>query len=174
MNSSNLHIKTNIKFNDGLENVKGRLYGFVTKKDGSWRGCRVDEPKKKIVFVDSLLEPTIIPNVLYSCSLIPMESKHGFIAKSAKLLMFEANIFVSCDNKHGSFVVSVQFGNRKFVYNPASSLSRERDIKAIADILRKRVDLKEAVSVAEEFINHAVVVKRLYAQYKEYSAYKKG
>lgn len=40
-------IKTNIKFYKGLENVADRLYGFVTKTNGSWKGCRETESKKK-------------------------------------------------------------------------------------------------------------------------------
>ena len=46
-------IKTNIKFNKGLNGVESRIYGLVTKQNGSWRGCReTDDCKKKIVFVD--------------------------------------------------------------------------------------------------------------------------
>ncbi len=40
-------IKTNIKFYKGLDNVADRLYGFVAKSNGSWRGCRETESKKK-------------------------------------------------------------------------------------------------------------------------------
>ncbi len=43
-------IKTNIKFYKGLDNVADKLYGFVAKSNGSWRGCRETESKKKIVF----------------------------------------------------------------------------------------------------------------------------
>lgn len=58
-------IKTNIKFYKGLENVAYRLYGFVTKTNGSWKGCRETESKKKIVFVDPSIAKDIIPNMLY-------------------------------------------------------------------------------------------------------------
>lgn len=42
-------IKTNIKFYKGLENVADQLYGFVTKTNGSWKGCRETESKKNRV-----------------------------------------------------------------------------------------------------------------------------
>lgn len=70
-------IKTNIKFYKGLENVADRLYGFVTKTNGSWKGCRETESKKKIVFVDPSIAKDIIPNMLYSCTLMPMRSETG-------------------------------------------------------------------------------------------------
>ncbi len=67
-------IKTNIKFYKGLDNVADKLYGFVAKSNGSWRGCRETESKKKIVFVDTAIAKDIIPNTLYSCSLVPMRN----------------------------------------------------------------------------------------------------
>lgn len=160
-------IKTNIKFYSGLDDVEKRLYGFVTKVNGSWRGCRETELQKKIVFVDPSLIDKVIPNVLYSCTLIPMRNDNGFIVKSINLLQFEASISTYCrENKH-QFSVTVKFGNKVFVYDPSSKEHRKRDITKIADILRNRADLLNAHSVAEEFINNACIVKRLYNQYQQ-------
>lgn len=164
MNKSS-KIKTNIKFSKGLENAPERLYGFVTKKEGKWRGCHADEPKKKVVFVDPQITPEIVPNALYHCSLIRMQSDTGFIAKTAKLVTFEAEIAVVCNDDLQTFSVKVRFGNKEMVYNPASREKRMRDIKAIATTLRQRIDLQNALQVAEEFIDHAVVVRRLYNEY---------
>lgn len=156
-------IKTNIKFYKGLDNIADRIYGFVTKKDGSWRGCRIeDDIKKKIVFVDAAIAKDILPNILYSCSLIPMRNDKGFIAKSASVIKFEATIRTTCRNN--VFVVTVKFGNKLYIYDPSSKEGRKRDIKKIADTLRNRIDLVDAFNVAEEFVNAACMVKHMYNQ----------
>lgn len=158
-------IKTNIKFKKGLDNMAGRIYGFVTKINGSWRGCREEDDKKKIVFVDEAIAKDIIPNALYSCSLIPMRNDQGFIAKTATLLKFEALMKTIC--RKGVFVVSVKFGNKLYVYDPSSDEPRKKDIQGIANILRNRVDLEDSFAVAEEFINAACMVKHMYEQTKD-------
>lgn len=158
-------VKTNIKFFKGLENVENRLYGFVTKVNGSWRGCRSDEKKKKIVFLDYAIEKDIIPNTLYHCSLIPMKSDSGFIAKTAKLIKFPATVSTAC--KDDNYIVKVRFGNKVVTYDPACNDKKKNDIKAISDLLRKRVDLENSQDVAEEFINSAFLVRRLYEQSKQ-------
>lgn len=155
-------IKTNIKFYKGLNNAQDRLYGFVTKSNGSWRGCREDVVKKKIVFVDPTIAADIIPNVLYSCSLLPMRNDEGFIVKSASIIKFTGMISTTC--RKNVFLVKVKFGNKIIIYDPSSTEIRKRDIKAIADMLRNRVDLENAHGVAEDFISSACIVKRLYDQ----------
>lgn len=153
-------IKTNIKFYRGLNNIEDRLYGFVTKKDGSWRGCRVDEPKKRIVFVDRDIAKDIVPNILYKCNLIPMHSKEGFIAKTAKLLQFPATIAMTCNDN--IYRIHVRFGNKDIIYDPSSKDQQRNDIQAIANNLRKRLDLENAQRVAEDFIDNACVIKGMY------------
>lgn len=155
-------IVTNIKFYKGLDNVADKLYGFVTKVDGSWRGCRDTEKTKKIVFVDSAVAGNILPNVLYSCSLIPMTSGNGFIAKSATVVKFAAKIITT--TKNDVFMIKVVFGNKTIVYDPSSHETRRNSIQLIADMLRSRLDLKNAPEVAEDFITSASAVKRLYLQ----------
>lgn len=155
-------IKTNIKFYKGLDNVEDRLYGFVTKSNGSWKGCRESEPKKKIVFVGSSVTDNIIPNALYQCSLVPMVNKDGFIATSATLIKFQGTIITTC--KKGIFVVKIKFGNKMLIYDPASKERRRRDIQGIANNLRNRHDLENSQDIAEEFISSACIIKRLYEQ----------
>lgn len=160
-------IKTNIKFSKGLGGVESRLYGLVTKTNGSWRGCReTDECKKKIVFVDPSIANDIIPNALYSCSLVPMKKEEGFIAKTAQLIKFKAVIETKINRSVCR--VSVKFGNKQIVYDPNSKEKRYRDIKAIAEGLRKRIDIIDAHQVAEDFLDSACIVKRLYEQENVY------
>ena len=156
-------IKTNIKFYKGLGGAESKIYGLVTKINGSWRGCReADECKKKIVFVDPSVSSDIVPNVLYSCSLVPMKKEEGFIAKSAQIIKFKA--IIETKMTKSVFRVSVKFGNKLFVYEPDSNEKRHRDINAIAEALKKRVDLIDANQTAEDFISSACIVKRLYEQ----------
>lgn len=158
-------IKTNIKFYKGLNNMQDRLYGFVTKSNGSWKGCREGVVKKKIVFVDPAIATDITPNVLYSCSLIPMRNDEGFIVKSASVIKFTGLITSTC--RKNVFFVKVRFGNKEIIYDPSSKENRKRDIQAIASHLRSRVDLENAHDVAEDFISSACIVKRLYDQHQD-------
>lgn len=155
-------IKTNIKFYKGLENVADRLYGFVTKTNGSWKGCRETESKKKIVFVDPSIAQDIIPNMLYSCTLMPMRSETDFIAKSANIIRFPATIKTIC--RKNVFVVRITFGNKEIIYDPSSKEKRKNDIQVIAQLLRGRNDLENAIATAEDFIDNAFMIRRLYEQ----------
>lgn len=156
-------IKTNIKFQKGLDNIiADRLVGFVTKSNGVWRGCRETEDKKKIVLVDTAIAKDIIPNTLYSCSLIPMRNDKGFIAKTANIIQFPGTISTTC--RKNVFNVRITFGNKVIVYDPADKTKRKSDIKLIAENLRTRFDLQNAQQVAEDFIDNACIIKRLYDQ----------
>lgn len=100
--------------------------------------------------------------MLYSCSLVPMRGEGGFIAKSATLVRFKAAISTVC--RKNIFIVRVTFGNKEIIYDPSSKETRKSDIKAIADLLRSRNDLESAISIAEDFIDNACMIKRLYDQ----------
>lgn len=159
-------IKTNIKFYKGLNDAEDRIYGFVTKVNGSWKGCRESEAKKKIVFVDESIAPSILPNTLYHCVLIPMKTGNGFVALSAKILKFKATI--ATISHKDTFVVAVKFGNKEIIYDPSSRDVKRNDIVTIANIIRKRDDLKDAHTTAEDFIDNALMAKRLYDHLKGY------
>lgn len=152
-------IKTNIKFYKGLNNVSEQLYGFVVKVGNSWRGCREEAPKKKLVLVEHHLNSTIVPNALYKCTLVPMRNGHGFVVQSAKLVQFPA--LIKTKYEKGSFEVTVSFGIKSYHYNPTSTNPAYNNIKWIADKLRSRIDLKDSWSVAESFIDHALAAKRM-------------
>lgn len=152
-------IKTNIKFYQGLNGEMNRLYGFVTKTKGSWKGCRADEAMKKIVFVDRAIAKDIVPNLLYHCTLFPTRSNSTFLAKHARLMKFPAKI-ESISNK-GVYRINVKFGNKVLVYDPASTDPMKNDIQKIAGKIKSRQDLQNPWIVAEDFINAACMVKRL-------------
>lgn len=156
-------IKTNIKFYKGLDGISEKVYGFVTKVGSSWLGCRQNVEKKKIVFVDPMLEAKIVPNRLYKCSLEPMRDGGGFIAKSATLVKFKATIASVC--KHGTYKVYVKFGNKQIVYAPSSEDKHKSDIRRISNLLQERIDLHSPEKVIEEFVDSACMVKMLYQNY---------
>ena len=157
-------IKTNIKFQ---KNEKGVFQGFVTKNQyGSWRGCREDATvSKKIVLLDPRqVEIELKENVLYQCTLIPMQSDCGFIAISAKLLQFEAKTeTIAHDNV---YKVIVRFGNKVITYDPTSKNQKRNDIQGIANLLRNREDLKYANATAEEFLDCACLLQSIYNKTK--------
>lgn len=157
-------IKTNIKF---TENERGVFQGFVTKNEhGSWRGCREDaDVSKKIVLLDPRQVPiTIKDNMLYQCTLTPMQSDCGFIALTAKLVQFEAKTeTIVHDNV---YKVIVKFGNKTITYDPTSKISKRNDIQGIANLLRNREDLKYANAVAEEFLDCACLLQSIYNKNK--------
>lgn len=155
-------IKTGLKFKRGTSDGNvGKVYAFVTKENGHWRGCREDDDrKKKIVFADQSVSKSIIEGKLYWCKLIPMREDNGFIAMSAEMAKFKARIETIVKGK--SFMVIVSFGNKKVVYDPTSSDEKRADIKGITDYLRHRVDLLDAQQVAEDFLDSACIVRGLY------------
>lgn len=155
-------IKTHIKFYQGLDGVEDRLYGFVTKVNGSWRGCRENELRKKLVFVDPSIAKDIIPNQLYRCTLIPTRADGAFLAKHAKMMKFPAKI--SSIKGKGVWAVHVKFGNKTLIYEPASKDRLKNSIQTIAENIKSRKDLENPWIVAEDFINAACLIKRLYDQ----------
>lgn len=153
-------IKTNVKFQ---KTDAGQFYGFVTKnQNGSWRGCREsDDCKRKIVLVDPLASQDMSENTLYKVVLIPMrDGKNGFIATKAEAVKFEGKIEVELDDN--TFRVSVKFGHKTLVYDPTSSSPKNRNIQAIAELIKSRQDLKDNFKVAEEFLDSACLVNSLY------------
>lgn len=158
-------IKTIIKFKRGTEGINnGKIFGFVTKKDGHWMGCRETECKKKIVFADPSISKDIQENMPYNATLIPMHSEQGFIATAATQVKFDAKIITRMSN--GVFKVLVKFGIKTITYDPSSSSEKYNNINGIADHIRHRTDLKDPIQTAEDFIDCACLVKNLYKRDK--------
>lgn len=155
-------IKTIIKFTRGESGInKGKVFGFVTKQNGHWKGCRSDdECKKKIVFVDPSVSKSMLMNIPYKATLIPMHSEQGFIATSVSQIVFEGKIITKV--KKGEFKVICKFGGKSIVYDPTSPSEKYNKINEIADVIRHRADLKNASQVAEDFIDSACIVRSFY------------
>lgn len=159
-------IKTIIKFKREVEGINaGKIFGFVTKSNGHWKGCRdTDDCKKKIVFVDPSISKNIIDNMPYNVSLIPMRSGTGFIAMAASPVQFEAKIITKV--KKNTFMVFVKFGMKTITYDPSSNQAKYNNINNIAENLRHRIDLLDAAGVAEDFVDAAFMTKSLYNRSK--------
>ena len=157
-------IKTIIKFK---KQENGECYGFVTKTArGAWRGCNEsDDVKKQIVIVDSHIKDSITTNALYQATLIPMESKCGFIAVDTKLMQFSAKIETEAEDD--VYKVTVKFGHAAIVYDPTSDSPSRNNIQAIAKLLRNRIVLKYKDAVAEEFLDCACLLQSIYKRQKK-------
>ena len=155
-------IRTNIKFK---KNERGSFYGFVTKTEkGSWRGVREsDGIKKKIVFVDPMAENGMVENMLYHCTLVPMTEGDGFIVMNASAVHFKAKIETHID---GEYYVKVSMGYKSVIYEPGSDDPRKNNMQVVADMLRKRNDLTDAMQVADDFLDAATLVLMLYKKNK--------
>lgn len=158
-------IKTNIKYSKSPE---GKLYGFVVKsKDGSWRGVREDcKDGKKIVLIDPMVEKDIQPNLLYHSLLVPMNNDKGFICLNASLIKFTAKIKSFNIPEHKYFRVEVHFGQKVIKYDPSSKNKKINNMQSIADMLRKREDLRDPMTVADMFLDAATVALACYKREK--------
>ena len=154
-------IKTIIKFQRGTEGInKGKIFGFVTKQNGHWRGCRsTDECKKKIVLIGPKVPKQLLMNTPYNVTLEPMFSENGFIAISATPIKFDGKIITKVNK--GEFKVICKFGMKTIMYDPTSNNKKHTCINDIANIIRHRVDLPPQ-QVAEDFVDSACLVKSMY------------
>ena len=81
-------ITTNLKF--APHSQTGQIVSFISKVGDSWRGVSELSPLKKLIVVlDTELAKKIQEKVVYSCKLIPMSHKKGYVAVSASPLMFD-------------------------------------------------------------------------------------
>ena len=72
-------IPVNLKFYRSKEKPE-KLVSYVTKKNSSWIGVRVEaEVAKKVVVIGCQIK-NIIEGALYNATLIPMREKEGFVA----------------------------------------------------------------------------------------------
>ncbi len=155
-------IKTIVKFTIGTDGINsGKVYGFVTKKDGHWIGCReTDNCKRKIVLVNQPMSKSIQENIPYRVTLLPMHSDNGFIVKTATQIKFDAKIITRMSK--GVFKVMVKFGMKTLNYDPSSTEDKFNNINGIAEHIRHRTDLKDPIQVAEDFVDSACLVRDLY------------
>ena len=153
-----LRIRTNIKFQIDKD---GSPIAFVYKNGmGSWRGCRENENcgKKKIVVADKEICASIIPEVLYMATLIPMHNEKGFVAISVKPKRFIAAVKI-VPEVH-SYKIQVKFGNKVIEYDPYNKRDLNRSqIDGVCSILSKRPDIlnkEQAIATLMEFARTAM------------------
>lgn len=153
-------IKTYLKFQRS-ERDKVSFVSYVRKENGSWKGCHEsDDCKKKIVLADAGVAETLLENVLYNTTLVPMKECMGFVAISAEPVRFTAQIdtFIE-DNK---YAVEVRFGHKLIVYDPSSKQENRRSIDGIIQTLSRRIDIKEPERVICDFKESAETVLAYY------------
>ena len=157
-NNNDNRIKTCIKFKRSKLNQS--LIGFVTKCQASWRGCREnDDVQKKIVIADYQISQSMLPEVLYRVTLVPMKTENGFIAIQADVVKFSA--FVSIVKKYGHYMVIVKFGNKTIFFDPKGKNKKQNDYGKVLGTLSNRVDIKDPEIVISDFAQAALEVKRL-------------
>lgn len=155
-------IKTYLKFQRS-ERDKVSLVAYVQKENGSWKGCHEsDKCKKKVVLADSQIAQTLLENVLYNATLIPMKERMGFVAISAEPVKFPATIETFIDDD-GRYAVDVRFGHKLITYEPDSKLENRRSISGIIETLERRIDIKHPEQVIADFKEAAEIV---FAYYK--------
>lgn len=147
----------NIKFTKNKMNDS--LAGYVTKSNGSWKGCRSTEKcRMKIVLPGQEVKDTMMENVLYRTTIIPMREKDGFVAIKIEPVQFEARIETKFRGRQYS--IEVRFGHKRLVYDPFDKRDNKcrKDIKVFLRTLESRPDIKDIAQVVEDF-NEAVNIQ---------------
>lgn len=121
--------------------------GFVSQdtKTGQVFGRKNnDRYPKKIVIVDTAINYTIIPGLLYRCTLIPMrEGKPGYIAIEATPYQFKATIKINYIPK-AVYQVVIEFGQKKILFDPKDGRKASvRTLQGVLDVLSKRMDIED-------------------------------
>lgn len=126
-------------------------------------GVRKDDKlHKKICLVDKRLEDNIVPKVLYTCELVPMKSKKGYVVVKASPLLFETTV-TSTYKKGMIYQVEVSFGMKNIIFDPKDGIRRsERTISGCVEMLEKRFDIRNKDLVIEDFVEKAVGILKLY------------
>lgn len=146
-------IYTKLKF--VISEQTGAVIGFVSQNSvsGQIRGVRQEENvPKKICVVDKALSPYILLNVLYECTLIPMNgNKDGYVVIEATPVQFPATIVTTYVPK-GVYMVEVKFGNKTILFDPKDGEKKSvRDLATCIQLLEKRVDVKDLCDVVSDF-----------------------
>lgn len=144
--------------------ITGSTISFVSTNPESGRimGVRREsEVPKKICIADKLLATSIILDVLYDCTLIPMKDKDGYIVIEAEPAQFIASITTTYI-KNTIYLVEVKFGNKKIRFDPFDGRKKSvKNFAACRAVLEKRVDVKNVMQVVEDFERAAKNILRL-------------
>ena len=167
-------IKTKLKF--VKSDRTGSWVGFVSinPKNGRVFGVREDDKNPKKVCVASREVACFIePGVLYDVQLIPMKNKSaGYIVVEAEPHAFEAKITPTVI-KNVIYKVEVKFGNKTLLFDPKEGkLDSVRDLDKCAEMLKKRMDVKNLLQVVDDFLKVGQTVLSSY-QNDQYEINKK-
>lgn len=154
-------IPVNLKFYRSKEKPE-KLVSYVTKKNSSWIGVRVEaEVAKKVVVIGCQIK-NIIEGALYNATLIPMREKEGFVAVKIVPVQFEAKM-ETLYHKSGDFYIKISFGNKCMVYDPKNKNPLSSDINQFKNRLEKRIDIRNLPSLIEDF-DRAVNIQAIYTR----------
>lgn len=155
-------IHTKLKFIKS--DLNGALISFVSQNPVSKVVCgvRQDSPyPKKIVIIDKKLAKSILTNLLYDCTLIPMKQvlnpntgemqTPGYVAISATPTQFKATVATNYI-KGQKYQVDVSFGNKTVRFDPFQGTRESvKSLNACRDVLERRCDIKDLADVIEDF-----------------------
>ena len=159
-------IYTKLKFIKSDRN--GALIGFVSQNpvNGIICGVRQDSPfPKKIVIVDKELSNSILINVLYECTLIPMASTKniineegeeepfipGYIAIEATPVQFNATVTTKYIRGR-QYRVEVSFGNKIIYFDPFRGIKESvKSLPACRAVLERRCDIQDLLEIVAAF-----------------------
>ena len=150
----------------------GALVSFVSQNPKTNRICGVRQDSKypkKICIADQKFANILLTNVLYDCTLIPMNQKNGYVVIFAEPVQFTARIETT-HVKKSIYMVEVKFGNKTIRFDPFSgSKESVKDFAACKAVLEKRVDVKNILQVVSDFEAAANnILTLMYAETKRY------
>lgn len=155
-------VYTKLKFTYSEES--GALVGFVSQNPVTGRICGVRQDSdypKKICIVDRELTKGLLTNVLYDCTLIPMNHKNGYVVVEAAVTQFKARV-TSTYIKGCIYLVEVKFGNKVIRFDPHNATKKSvKDKDACKAVILERVDIKDVMQVAEDFERAAKKILKL-------------
>lgn len=132
----------------------GAIISFVSQnpRTGEIRGVRQDSPyPKKICILDKKLVCDVLLNTLYDATLIPMNSKDGYVVIEVVPVQFNARIEVTYIPKV-TYLVEVKFGNKVIRFDPMDGRKCSvRNIDECRRVLETRVDIKNIAQVLSDF-----------------------
>lgn len=154
-------LSAKIKFSDSSKEV-GALVGFVRSDYKNNRLVGVNELStsgKKIVLPSKELHGKIQRGVLYTCELLEMNSKKGYIALTAEPVTFATKIEVVHVPK-SIYKIKASFGNKEiFLDFIDGKTTSSQTIKGVKEVLESRFDIENKESVISEFMKKAHELK---------------
>ena len=158
--------KSKLKFS--ASNRNGNLIAYVHSdpKTHMLLGVKEDsDVKKSICLLAEHLQGKVEEGILYDVEIKPMLHSSGYVVMSAVPAKFSVEIVEDVLPKV-YYKVIVQFGNRKFYYDPLGGKSTaSRTMAGVIDSLKARVDIANIDQVISDFVQHAKHIQEVMAQH---------